>query len=190
MRLARRQSAEESIFKYTRDIEEQAHVYKIVKTLQTEANEAAFKSKLPEFCSLAEESYPKFYDYFKNAFLQREKLRAYCFRESTAANTNMALECFHRVLQSVYFNRKRNRRVDNLLSELLKTVRDKTFEAWAKFEKGKRTKKIREIDQRHKLSLEIEKNRIEHISEYEWKCPLAVCRWEILFDCKGDECNK
>ena len=81
----------------------------------------------------------------------------------------MALEIFHRVLKSVYFNRKRNRRVDNLLSELLKIARGKLFEAWAKFNgrtaKGKRTNKIRDIDQRHKLSLQIDKTHIEHISE-------------------------
>ena len=83
----------------------------------------------------------------------------------------MALESFHRVLKSVYVNRKRSRRVDNLLSELLKIARDKAFEAWAKFEKGKRTNKIRDIDQRQQLSLQIEKPHIEHISELERRCP-------------------
>jgi len=179
-----------NIFKHISDVGEQAHVYKIVKTLQIETNEVVFKTKLLEFCSLAEESYPKFYDYFKNEFLKRERLWAYCFRESTAANTNMALESFHRVLKSVYFNRKRNRRVDNLLSELLKIARDKAFEAWAKFEKGKRTNKIRDIDQRHKMSLQIDKTQIEHISELEWRCPSQSVDGKYYFIVKGDECTQ
>ena len=144
---------------------------KIVKTLQIETDQVIFRNKLLEFCSLAETSYPNFFYYFKNEFLKRERLWAYCYREATCASTNMALESFHRVLKSVYFNRKRNKRVDNLLSELLKIARDKAFEAWAKFEKGKRTNKIRDIDQRHISSLLIDKNTIVQLSEFEWKCP-------------------
>ena len=161
-----------------------------MKTLQIEKNEVAFTTKVLEFCSLEEESYPKFYAYFKNEFLKHERLWAYCFRESTAANTNMALESFHRVLTSVYSNRKRNRRVDHLLSELLKIARDKAFEAWAKFEKGKRTNKIRDIDQRHQLSLQIDKTHIEHISELEWRCPSQSVDGKYYFIVKGDKCTQ
>ena len=71
---------------------------------------------------------------------------------------NMALESFHHVLKSIYFTRKRNKRVDNLLSELVKIARDKAFEAWAKFEKGKRTNKIKDIVQRHKFPQQIDKS--------------------------------
>ena len=179
-----------NIFKYIRDVEEQAFVYKIVKTLQIETDEIVFKAKLLEFCSLAEETYPKFFEYFKNEFLKREKLWAYCYRESTAANTNMALESFHRVLKSVYFNRKRNKRVDNLLSELLKIARDKAFEAWAKFEKGKRTNKIKDIDQRHKFSQQIDKSTIVQVSESEWHCPSQSIERKHYSIVRGDECTK
>ena len=60
-----------NIFKYNSNVEEQAHVYMIVKTLQIETNEVVFQTKLLEFCSHAEEYYPKYahnLSRFKNSF--------------------------------------------------------------------------------------------------------------------------
>ena len=85
---------------------------------------------------------------------------------------------------------KRNKRVDNVLSELLKIQRDKAFEAWAKFEKGKRTNKSRDIDQRHKTSLLIDKNTIVQLSEFEWKCPSQSTDGKQYVIVKGDDCAK
>jgi len=72
----------------------------------------------------------------------------------------------------------------------LKIARDKAFEAWAKFEKGKRTNKIRHIDQRHKLSLQIDKTHIEHISMLERRCPSQSVDGKYYLIVKGVECTQ
>ena len=62
---------------------------------------------------------------------------AYCYRVSTAANTIMVLESFHRVLKMCYLQQKRNRHVYHLLAALLKIAEDRTFEAWGNGKKKK-----------------------------------------------------
>ena len=83
----------------------------------------------------------------------------------------MALENFHRVLKKIYFQRKRNKRVDHLLNALLKIARDKAFEAREKWERGKRTKKIKEINQRHKTAMLLKKDEIVQVNEQKWELP-------------------
>eukprot|EP00795_Rhopilema_esculentum_P003540 gene3540-2026_t len=50
---------------------------------------------------------------------------------------------------------KRNKRVDHLLCVLSTIARDKAHEAWEKLEKGNPSSKIRDMDKRHKTSLEL-----------------------------------
>ncbi|XP_065071813.1 uncharacterized protein LOC135696369 [Rhopilema esculentum] len=160
-----------NIMQKIKNPEDQITVYKYVKVLQTETNEKEFKTMLQEMCSFLEDSYPLFYEYFKKEFLQRMHKWAYCYRTSTEANTNMSLENFHRVLKTIYFHRKRNKRVDHLLSVLLKIARDKAYEAWEKLEKGKRTSKIRDIDKRHKTSLELSLKEVSAANATQWIFP-------------------
>ena len=69
----------------------------------------------------------------------------------------MFLEAFHRVLKIVYLHHKQNRRVDFLLTTLLKVSRDKAFERLRKLETGKSSHRICEINKRHKSAVEIHK---------------------------------
>ncbi len=48
----------------------------------------------------------------------------------------MSIEVFHRLLKVVYLQGKHNRRLDQLLSVLLRIARDKVFERMTKIEKG------------------------------------------------------
>ena len=179
-----------NVLRTVKNTEDQVNVYQCVKVLQMEIDETAFRSRLQEFCSLAEEQYPEFYEYFKVEFLNRQKKWAYCYRKSMAANTNMALENFHRVLKTIYFQRKRNKRVDHLLNALLKIARDKAFGAWEKWEKGKRTKKIKEIDKRHRSSLTLQRNGFIQVSESEWKYPSTSEKSNAIYSVvKTGSCN-
>ena len=57
----------------------------------------------------------------------------------------MFLESVHRILKVVYLLQKQNRRIDFLLSTLLKIAHDKVFEQLTKLEKGKHSHRVAEI---------------------------------------------
>ena len=67
----------------------------------------------------------------------------------------MFIESFHRSLKVVYLQQKQNRRIDFLLSALLKIARNKVFERLTKLEKGKQTHRISEINKRHMTALQM-----------------------------------
>ncbi len=82
----------------------------------------------------------------------------------------MFVEAFHRVLKVVYFKHKQNRRVDILLTTLLKISRDKEFERIVKLEKGKPTHRMCEINKRHKSALHMCNTKILTIeADKEWR---------------------
>ena len=177
-----------NILRHVRNVDDQANLYRMVKLLQIETDKKEFKKQLQSFCAYAEDHYPEFWKYFSSEFLQRQEMWGYCYRTSTAANTNMALESFHRVLKTCYLQRKRNRRVDHLLAALLKIARDKAFEAWGKWEKGKRTSKIKDISKRHKESLQIDASIASKVANNEWSFPSSSTNavYSVL---KEEACN-
>ena len=74
--------------------------------------------------------------YFHEHYYSRKKQSAICYRLHCGINTNMRMESFHNVLKSLYMKGKENKRVDKLISILLKISRDKAFERMIKLEKG------------------------------------------------------
>ena len=64
----------------------------------------------------------------------------------------MFLESYHRTLKVVYMQQKQNRRVDFLLYTLLKIAKDKVFDQRTKLEKGKFSRRVSEINKRHKCA--------------------------------------
>ena len=93
-----------------------------------------------------------------------------CYRERSIVNTNMHLENFHRLLKTVYMEGKHNRRIDQLLSILLRVARDKAYERLIKVEKGKVTHRISEINRRHQRAQEMLLHGIEvrKVAECTW----------------------
>lgn len=128
-------------------------IYHHLRVLIQEQTEPEFRVLLQQFLVLVEETVPKFAEYFKTCYCTRLTQWAPCFRHKTAANTNMFLEAFHRLLKVVYLQHKQNRRLDHLLVTLRKVARDKAFEQLYKMEKGKNTHRIAEINKRHKAAL-------------------------------------
>ena len=82
----------------------------------------------------------------------------------------MFLEAFHRVLK---IQHKHNRRVDVLLTTLLKISRNKEFERLLKIENGKPTHRICEINKRHKSALEMQKQSQNKVTIEVYK------KWEV-----------
>ncbi|XP_072177201.1 uncharacterized protein [Diadema setosum] len=82
----------------------------------------------------------------------------------------MYVEAFHHSLKYIYMKGFANRRVDKCVSLLMEFVKDKTFDRLVKLQKGKKSRRVNDIDSRHRLSLKL---RGEDVKEVE------VNRWEV-----------
>jgi len=130
--------------------DEQIEIYHMLRCLLQELNEVDFKHCLSSFMQHINQVAPNFAAYFSH-YCQRTTEWAFCYRIGTQANTNMYVESFHNVLKTCYLERKANRRVDNLISMLLRIARDKAFERLVKVEKNSHSKKLQEINRRHNI---------------------------------------
>ena len=84
----------------------------------------------------------------------------------------MYVESFSPCIEKVvYLDSKQNRRVDQLLTVLLRLARDKAFEQIQKLKKGKSSHQIKEINKRHGSAEEMMSSGILPIqcSENSWK---------------------
>ena len=133
----------------------QMEVYHQLRTLLQETEESHFRVLLQEFLSFLKDNHKKFYTYFNNTYCTRIDQWGSFNRSECNVNTNMFLEAFHRVLKVVYLNHKQNRRIDTLLTTLLKISRDKAFERFKKIEFGKSTHRVCEINKRHRTAEEM-----------------------------------
>ena len=115
-------------------------------------DEGLFRKKLTEFCEYTKEKFPKFHEYFKNNYISEDKIKfwAACFRKGCISNTNMYAEAFHRTLKGIYFGKRQNKRMDALLTVLLKISKDTACEQLIKNAKGRMSYRLREIQKRHK----------------------------------------
>lgn len=141
--------------------QKQLEAYQQVRTAMETINTVEFTKLLQQIISwmLSDEELVKFAEYFKTWYCKRVKEWAFCFRVGTPANTNMAVEAFHRYLKIVYLEGKHNRRVDNLLSILLRIARDRVYDRAIKLEKGKLTHRVCEITKRHHRAVEMKEKR-------------------------------
>ena len=116
----------------------------------------------------------------------------YCFRIGTPVNTNMSIESFHRLLKVVYLQGKHNRRVDHLLSVLLRIARDKVFDRLTKTEKGKSTHRLGNINRRHqsavKMLNECTVDTIQ-VEAYLWKVSSESQNAHYFVSLIDSECN-
>ncbi|XP_030017106.1 uncharacterized protein LOC115437873 isoform X2 [Sphaeramia orbicularis] len=136
-----------------KDSKVQAETYTYLQLLQYEKKEGDFRKKLQEFLSWVSENAKPFHKYFTSTYVDNEKIKlwALCFRMGLIApNTNMNVDSFHRLLQDFCVGRKQNKRLDHLISVLLKTARDLVFEHLIKSEKGKCTHRHTETMKRHR----------------------------------------
>ena len=132
--------------------DKQVEIYHMLRTLLQELNEEEFRRYLEAFMEYVQTETPRFAEYFA-PYCGRAKEWAYCYRIGIQANTNMYVESFHNVLKTAYMQRKANRRIDSLITILLKIARDKAFEQLIKVEKNSSSKKIQEIKKRHVMVL-------------------------------------
>ena len=163
----------EALKNHVASMQTRIELYHHLRVLLMESEEGTFRVLLQQFVSLLDREENRFYVYFKDNYCNRLEQWASCFRVGTVVNTNMYVEFFHRLLKVVYLQQKQNRRIDFLLSVLLKITRDKVFDRLTKLHKGKYSHRVSEINKRHKaavamLSLDIP---VTQKNEKSWNVP-------------------
>ena len=141
----------------------QVCIYGMLRTLLEETDEAAFNDSvdiLITSLSSTEET-KNFLNYFLVFWLTKKEEWAYCYRLREGINTNMFAKAFHRVFKYKYLKGKVNKRVDTCLFYLVKFNRDKCFERVMKLTKGKSSKRLSVIHDRHRGSLSLSFDAVE-----------------------------
>ena len=101
-----------------------AETYLKLKTCLELLNVDLFESSLEIQSNVTKE----FGEYFATYMVPIRQTWGYCYRAGDGINTNIFVEAFHRNLKYNYLHGKHNKRVDNLLINLLKFPRDQVFE--------------------------------------------------------------
>lgn len=93
----------------------------MLQVLLTEKHKSVFHSKLSLFLTdlKSHDDLLDFCNYFHDYYAKRPEVWAYCYRIGSGINTNMYAEAFHKVLKHVYFEGKKNQRLDALITMLL-----------------------------------------------------------------------
>ena len=109
------------------DKDDQLKVYHFLQVLLSESDQSQFQVSLQQLISITSRSFPNFHHYFETYYCHRLQEGTTCYRKRTFINTNMFNESFNNILKTVYLNNKHNRRLDHLVSVLLKIARDNAF---------------------------------------------------------------
>ena len=178
------------------DLSTEAEIYKMFRTVLEQTNESLFDDCLRALLhrlSLSSKT-AAFHKYFVRDWVPRKHQWAYCFRTGLGINTNMFVEAFHRVFKYGYLKGKVNKRLDNCILNLLKYVRDKTFDRLIKVTKGKSTNRVNMIHDRHLRSLSLPVESVNCEEDDAWtvlgedgRSSYKVCR--IASACEETNCG-
>ncbi|CAH3020775.1 unnamed protein product [Porites evermanni] len=152
-------------------LQTEVEVYKMFRTVLEQTSETLFEESLRGFIrrlSLPSKT-ASFRKYFEQEWVSRKQEWAYCLRVGLGINTNMFVEAFHKVFKYQYLKGKSNKRLGNLLLNLLKYVRDKTFDRLIKLTKGKVTSRLSVIHERHLRSLTLPTASVEVEEDDTWE---------------------
>lgn len=130
------------------------------RTLLEERDQTAFLRILNSFCRelITDNDTKEFGIYFFENYQKNYQFWAYCHRLHAGVNTNMHLERMHGVFKHLYLKGKTVRRLDKVISALMKFIKDKLFDRLITVNKGKISSKIKDIRSLHKTSLTLDVN--------------------------------
>lgn len=150
--------------------ENQATIYKMLRTLMQESDTVTFEKMINEFVvQLFEKSETvEFAKYFQNYYVQNCKSWAYCYWIHSGLNTNMHLERLHKSIKHIYLRGKKVQHLDKTLGVLMKLVRDLLFDRLLSLNEGKISSKLKELQKRHESSIVLNTNSICEKNEGIW----------------------
>lgn len=163
----------ENIREKTKDVAVQTEVYmyKMLRTVLEETSEATLDDLLTKMLTQlqSDDKTTAFQRYFSSEWVPKAHKWAFCYRCGLGINTNMYMEAFHRTFKHNYLKGKFNKCADTCLLNLLKFIRDKTYERTIKLTKGKLTTRIREIQIRHAAASRIKAEDVKSKGRGEWE---------------------
>ena len=139
------------------DSDFKAVIYKTVRSLMELTDADVFKEKAEQFFSagMEDERTVEFTEYFWREYVARPELWEYCHRFGLKVHHNMHLEAMHRVIKHVHLQGRKVRRLDKSILALMKFMRAKMSDRLLKLHKGKWTRHIGGIRQRHQSCLKL-----------------------------------
>ncbi|VEN58512.1 unnamed protein product [Callosobruchus maculatus] len=150
--------------------ENKADIYKTLRILLQIQDIDKFVNYLQIFLNdlSVNENTAEFAEYFKKYYVKRVEMWAYCHRKFLDINTNMYLEAMHRTLKYIYFDGKKNKRLDTCINSLMKLLRDITFRKLKRNVKGSSSYRMKLIRQSHIKSSSINIEDILKINDFTW----------------------
>ena len=132
-------------------------IYKTVRALMETSDKEEFNVKLAVFLAAAADDAKTddFALYFNNEYATRPQLWAYCHRQGLHLHHNMHLEAMHRVLKHVHLRGRKVRRLDKSVHGLMCFLRTKVSDRLLKIHRGKWTRHVGGIRNRHRKSSQI-----------------------------------
>lgn len=121
----------ENIREKVKDVTAQTEVHKMLRTVLEETSETTFSDLVAKVLNQLQscDQTAAFHQiYFVSEWVPKVQEWAFCQRLALGINTNMYVEAFHRTFKHNYLKGKFNKRVDICLLNLVKFIRDKTYE--------------------------------------------------------------
>lgn len=115
------------------------------------------------------------FEIFHTLLCREANVWAACYRIGAEINTNMRLEALHRVLKYCYLQGKQNRRIDRLISALLRLTKNKLFDRLIKFNKNVPGAQQKEISKRHAAGGAIPEEHVCRIEAQQWTVRSQSC---------------
>ncbi|XP_072399485.1 uncharacterized protein [Diabrotica undecimpunctata] len=148
--------------------ENQAEVYKMLRTLMVERDNIAFEQMFKEVVESlkSDPDTTEFGEYFCKEYQRTVSYWAYCYRPHGCLNTSIHLERMHIIIKHIYLKGNKHKRVDVAIQSLMRFLRDKlTYN-----HTGKLTSKISAIKNRHQNSLQLDVNDVTISDDWNlWK---------------------
>nr|XP_015918035.2 uncharacterized protein LOC107447601 [Parasteatoda tepidariorum] len=134
--------------------EKKLATYKLLKCLLYEQDEDAFLVLMNATLEklLEDPDTVDFGQYFSKYYTENVECWAYCKRLHSGINTNMHLERMHRTLKYTYLHGKNVKRLDKAINGIMLFLRDRLYDRLIIIHKGKLTRKLVDLRNRHKKS--------------------------------------
>ncbi|GFS87458.1 MULE domain-containing protein [Trichonephila clavipes] len=137
--------------------EMQLEVYKTLRTLMKEKDVDACNTMFNEVLKkiLENDLTREFCKYFVENYANCINSWAYCHRLQSGLNTNMPFESMHKTLKYIYLKGRNAKWLYKTIYALMRSIRDKLVDRLIVMNKGKLTSKLKDLRQRHKISLSL-----------------------------------
>eukprot|EP00794_Sanderia_malayensis_P020831 gene20831-22875_t len=155
---------------FPKDREVQSELYQGLMVLLEERDSTKFEAMCSAFIEKYAAVSEEFVRYFNEVYMNRPEKWAMCYRNFPHANTdtNMFVESFHNRLKTYYMQRRRTRRLDDLINLLLTIEEDDYWRHRLDIMYGK-DERVKTTVNRHKRAMQIKDVDVSQVTQNVWK---------------------